>query len=455
MNDQRWRRIFLFCFIWTKILGLCSAAASEEDICQGSAAAEESDTMATNRRRNHHPSRADFEGGVDDFVDQRNPRVAPALVRTDEELEQRRIGQLPCQADEFFGQKFMPSSGWNPLLKAILQGTRSSSSSDGDDSSSSSPLSLLRTHANTLVRHIFSYLGNPYAKHVRLTLPADLVGNGYNNWLMKFVRGRGHEPTHEDVDGALSLTSLNNAQNGFVAFARVGNVTFPPPAGRNVNMMPIVLGDIDSLPEDLQPYYPLIDSCPFVREELGQIAYLTVHESFVDAGATQRRPGLHIESPGVFPDPIPVVVNEGETAAAPPVCAFTPAVEHPWGMGMFFGPDHYEGGIYFASNVDQTSQVFDALVDRTVPGIIDRHGGCEHLRPLLQGGTPLQAGDLVWMTDCTPHEALPQAQAGPRQFFRLVMPYISHWFADHSTPNPKVPLPDSITVLHGDKFQNA
>lgn len=80
------------------------------------------------------------------------------------------------------------------------------------------------------------------------------------------------------------------------------------------------------------------------------------------------------------------------------------------GHGVFFGADRYEGGIYFASSVSDTSVLHDALVDNTVPGIVDKHGGCEHLRALLgeHRGAPLGARELVWMTDCTPHEALPQ-----------------------------------------------
>jgi hypothetical protein len=91
-------------------------------------------------------------------------------------------------------------------------------------------------------------------------------------------------------------------------------------------------------------------------------------------------------------------------------------------------------------------------VEKNVPGIVDRHGGCEHLRGIIGDGTKLQAGELVWMTDCTPHEALPQKEAGHRQFFRVVTPYNSHWHADHSTPNLLVNLPDGITVIHGIKF---
>ena len=105
-----------------------------------------------------------------------------------------------------------------------------------------------------------------------------------------------------------------------------------------------------------------------------------------------------------------------------------------------------------ASSVSGTSQVWDALVDKSAPGIVDKHGGCEDLRPLFGTGSKLEAGELIWMTDCTPHEALPQTESGFRQFFRVVTPYVSHWYADHSTANPKVALPSNVKVIHGNKF---
>ena len=99
--------------------------------------------------------------------------------------------------------------------------------------------------------------------------------------------------------------------------------------------------------------------------------------------------------------------------------SFAPAIEHDWGIGMFFGPDRYDGGIYMASSVAGTSEVWNALVDSRVPGLVDRHGGCEHLRSFIGEGIKLEAGELIWMTDCTPHEALPQEASGYRQFFRV------------------------------------
>ena len=321
-----------------------------------------------------------------------------------------------------------------------MEGVRS-----GDESSC--PLSLIRNHEHTLVRKIYFGVWNEYAKHVKLTLPASFVGNAYDTHPMRFSRGRKYPEWQSremgDIEGIPAGMKSQGYAGGFVAFSKCGQIAkFPTPADRNVNMMPFILGDQDSLPENLQCYHPLIEQCPYVMEEVGKVAYLTVHESFVKVGDAQRRQGLHIESPGIFPD------GDDSPAAA----SFTPGVEHPWGMGVFFGPDHYEGGIYFASNVSDTSEVWDALVDCSVPGIVDRHGGCEHLRGIIGNGSKLQAGELVWVTDKTPHEALSQTKSGYRQFFRVVMPYISHWYSEHSTPNPRVNLPDSITVIHGNKF---
>ena len=39
-----------------------------------------------------------------------------------------------------------------------------------------------------------------------------------------------------------------------------------------------------------------------------------------------------------------------------------------------------------------------------------------------------------------------------RQYFRLVTSQVSVWYADHSTPNPLVSLPDDVQVIKGNKF---
>jgi len=97
--------------------------------------------------------------------------------------------------------------------------------------------------------------------------------------------------------------------------------------------------------------------------------------------------------------------------------------------------------------------VWDALVDAKL-GAVDTHGGIEHMRAYIGKGKKLPAGLLVWLTDHTPHEALPQEEEGTRQFFRLVTADISVWFAEHSTPNPKVPVPTPVKVIGESKFKS-
>jgi hypothetical protein len=169
---------------------------------------------------------------------------------------------------------------------------------------------------------------------------------------------------------------------------------------------------------------------------MGKVVYLTVQESYVTAEEAQRRAGLHVEAPGT--------IRSGGSfvAAAEPMR---------WGSGVTSSTDELHGGIFIASNLENTCAVWDALIDSSF-GVVDSLGGIENLRPFIGNGKKMPANMLVWLTARTPHEALPQEQDGFRQFFRLVTSDISVWFAAHSTPNPKVPVPDHIQIIDESKF---
>lgn len=379
----------------------------------------------------YHPSRRDTNTRRYGFD---RKQLIAARNRVDrhpdpEDIDPSKIEKLPALAEEYYSTE-LEKFGWEGILKTLLNGTRDHES----------PLKLLREYEDTIMREIYSYVANKGARHVKLTIPAALVGQCGDNVRLRFNHGRrGNAWSRRDLLDA-NATS-NGFQDGFVAFSRCGFVDFPPPADRNVNMLPFIFGNKESLPKDLQCYHSMIEQCPYMRDEIGKVGYLTVHESYVDVTKAQRREGLHIESPGVFQD-------------TQDKASFRPANEHHWGMGIMYGPDRYEGGIFMASSVSNTGAVWDALVDKKCRGIVDRHGGCEYLRPLLGKGTKLKAGELIWMTDCTPHEALPQETSCYRQFFRVVSPYISHWFSEHCTSNPKVDLPTSVKIVTGNKFEN-
>jgi hypothetical protein len=339
---------------------------------------------------------------------------------------------------------------WTEHLEVILAGTR-------DDGS---PLALLRGFEGVVVKEIYSMLFHSWRDSIRHTLPAHLVGriqldggdsqpepdqdiseSDPKSYRLSF---RGPIPVkstvlalNPDHHRILTWSTLGQTckDRPQIAFTTCGEVEeFPPPLDRNVNMMPFIMGKEESLPCDLRPYYALIASCPVPESEIGKVCYLTVSERFIRASDTQRRGGLHIEAPRTSLQSDP---------------AFTAAREHAWGMGVAFTQDELHGGIYMASNMDNTSCVWDALVDKSAS---NSHGAIEHLRPFLGEGHRLQAGELIWMTDRTPHEAVPQEVDGYRQFFRLVTNEISIWYADHCTPNPSVPLPDFVKVTHENKF---
>jgi hypothetical protein len=353
------------------------------------------------------------------------------------EKEIEALRKRPCLATSYHD---IESYEWNPTLRTIFEGVLAEECA----------LNSLRGKEDTLVEKVFSFVTAKWAESITLTLPAHAVGSasppGFpyspNNPILKFDRNElcDGKSLPRQIPPAELLMESGKPLQGLVSYVPIATIDrFPLPEDRNINMMPFMFGDKTSLPEELQCYFRLIEKCPYLEDELGKVGYLTVHESYVDASAAQRREGIHIEAPGVFS-------NESSSM-------FSPAPEHAWGMGHFWGPDRLEGGIFMASTVSDTCQVWDALVDKNRKGIVDRHGGCEHIRHLLGPGKKLQANELIWMTDCTPHEALPQENSGYRQFFRVVTSKISHWFADHCTPNSLVPLPDHVIVVHGSKFQ--
>lgn len=221
---------------------------------------------------------------------------------------------------------------------------------------------------------------------------------------------------------------------GTMAFKRLCRVEFPPSTGRDVNMMPFVMGEEESLPNDLRAYWPMIMTCldnggdeEFGEEsERGKVCFLTVQETEVEEGAPQRRPGLHVDR-------------------------HSPDKPGPGGKIRWGG---CTGGIFLCSSVDKSTRVWSC---RIKPDAIGDLGSVEHLREHIGEGDDIEAGELVWLTDVTPHQSLPLSTPGPRQFFRLVTSEVTQWYAHHSTPNPlgTEPKPGLTEIVYGNKFDTA
>jgi hypothetical protein len=251
---------------------------------------------------------------------------------------------------------------------------------------------------------------------------------------------------------------LLNTRPGVFA-SIVGKVVhWPAFTGLNVNMMPIRIGDLHSLPESCLPYISILASLPLSRSNWGKIGYLTIHESIVtEEGASQRRGGVHTETPGKI-----WLNSEDETSSASVKGKLTFMHDSPmtvaWGAGhsieLWPGYFEYDGGLYMGSNVAGSTQVWGATQVKRPEYTVGRLGDLEHLRHYLGESETLDAGDIVWMTDTTPHESLPLKVGTKRQYFRLVTDHVNVWYENHSTPNPLgiVPDPRVTTVLKGNKF---
>lgn len=268
-----------------------------------------------------------------------------------------------------------------------------------------------------------------------------LIGTRDERSSLRLLRGLEDSVLREIVDTVKESWESSIVREGVYA-SRVGRVGFPAPRCRCVNMMPVTIGDVDSIPKTLRDYVPLLAACPVGRAEWGKVGYLTIDERTVEAdGESQRRGGVHTESPGFLAPAYRHVQDHAPLTIA-------------WGRGTIDTNAEtvvYNGGIYVASTVDRSCRVWNVAVDPTASREL---GDVEHLRGSLGKGAELGAGELVWITDRTPHESLPLEAGTPRQFFRLVTSDVSVWFADHSTANPLGIKPgESVRIIHGDKFK--
>lgn len=74
------------------------------------------------------------------------------------------------------------------------------------------------------------------------------------------------------------------------------NISFPPPTDIKINVMPYIFGGENfksyKLPSYLKSYFQIIKHCYSSREDINKVFYLTIHESQVELGKSQRRPGV-------------------------------------------------------------------------------------------------------------------------------------------------------------------
>ena len=224
-------------------------------------------------------------------------------------------------------------------------------------------------------------------------------------------------------------------------FERINAVEFPKYKGIMINMMPFVIGDLNTLPGDVRAYANVIDSCEL---EKGAKAYLSINESIVTQGKTQRRPGIHTDGTsavgwGGWGGNSSSFGGGGTFGGGAHLSSWGGRPTHPgWG-----GNKRTEG-IWIASS-DGRCRVWNSET-----WDVNDHGGLNH-EPEGES-TVMEPSVLYWMGDRTPHESLPAVESGPRQWFRIVADNIGAWWEQHSTPNPFGVLPNA-PIIRRSKFE--
>lgn len=234
-----------------------------------------------------------------------------------------------------------------------------------------------------------------------------------------------------------------------MTFKQLQHVTFPRPQGRWINMMPIIFGEVRSIPDELLPYLPMIDACHGLRKE--SVVYVSVRESYQKPGTYQSRPGVHTEGFRVEQarvgwggggwgagTVVPVTVPIGWGGTPQTMALHSAACA--WGGGGWGGPN---GSGLFMASTDGRCDLWN----------------CEDWRGDRMGALPevprsepheMEPHRLYWLTDRTPHRALP-SRGGMRQWFRLVSEHVDVWYSKHNTPNPLGVAP-SCRIVDVDKF---
>src|SRR5271154_6248199 len=78
-------------------------------------------------------------------------------------------------------------------------------------------------------------------------------------------------------------------------------LSLPPFRGVRIQLMPILMNQSDSLPDNLAYWSSTLDELfKLSPDNMNGVAYLTIDERFVLKGYNHRRPGLHVDGMGAW-----------------------------------------------------------------------------------------------------------------------------------------------------------
>jgi len=202
----------------------------------------------------------------------------------------------------------------------------------------------------------------------------------------------------------------------------IDKIKFPDYTGIKCNMMPFIQGETSSLPEQYKSYFPILNRIYLEKNEIG---YLTIHESFVEAGSSQRG----YNSSGIKRN-VHIEVGRNEK------------MNH-WGGG---GGSSWGGRfntllddntmVLIANSISDTCRIWNTKeMGYTRDGDLSDY--VENYPE--ETGVNLKSGEVAKISIFTPHECINQQMSGLRQFFRIVGKGVTGR-EDYFTINPLVKI---------------
>jgi len=187
-------------------------------------------------------------------------------------------------------------------------------------------------------------------------------------------------------------------------FQQKGTANLPEFTSTKVLQMPLIMGDLDSIPDFLSHWTGAIKQLFAISHIKSGVGYITIDEKDIPVGQTHRRAGLHVDG-----------VSNGRTG-----CSF--------GGGTTFATPG--DGMLVASSVAGCR-----AWNQTFKGWPGNDGECDHLLDQCDLGTTLEPNTAYWMAGMCVHESVPVQESTRRQFVRLSMPNDNPWF-EGFTLNP-------------------
>lgn len=209
-------------------------------------------------------------------------------------------------------------------------------------------------------------------------------------------------------------------------FKKLDTIELPQFSNTRVLMLPILMEDIESLPNDLSHYKKTVEDLIKLSPAKEGIAYLTIDEKVISSGKSHRLKGLHIDGMGTDGR-----MDLGIWA----ISGITYRCNEHWNDE---DKRWYHNAAGLGGMITVSNPAGCRAWDKDFDGRINRNGDCEELREIFPDNesTIFEANTVYWCNSMCVHESVPVVEDTERIFARLSMPSYAPWYEGY-TMNPK------------------